>query len=153
MYFKWSSIILLCGDTMEAFLFVSRIRWEYLLSPINFGFFLGILTNAIWKEGKKYTNTNTVKEKSKFLPMTQISFSFFWILFIFLYSGSLLVINFIHISVYMSNPIAQFITPPPPPPAVFLPWCPYVSSLHLCLYFCPANRFICTIFLGSTYMR
>ena len=37
--------------------------------------------------------------------------------------------------------------PAPPLP----PWCPYVCSLHLCLYFCPANRFICTIFLGSTY--
>ena len=35
----------------------------------------------------------------------------------------------------------------------FPPWCPYVCSLHLCLYFCPANWFICTIFLGSTCMR
>ena len=41
----------------------------------------------------------------------------------------------------------------PHPTAVFPPWCPYVCSLHLCLNFCPANRFICTIFLGSTYMR
>ena len=39
------------------------------------------------------------------------------------------------------------------PPATFPPWCPYVCSLHLCLNFCPANWFICTIFLGSTYMR
>ena len=40
------------------------------------------------------------------------------ILLIFLYSRSLLVINFIHITVYMSIPISQFITPPPhtPPP-------------------------------------
>ena len=28
-----------------------------------------------------------------------------------------------------------------------------VHSFVLCLNFCPANRFICTIFLGSTYMR
>ena len=41
----------------------------------------------------------------------------------------------------------------PHPTAVFPPWCPYICSLHLCLNFCPANRFICTIFLGSTYMR
>uniref|UniRef100_A0A8C9AXY8 Voltage-dependent anion-selective channel protein 3 n=1 Tax=Phocoena sinus TaxID=42100 RepID=A0A8C9AXY8_PHOSS len=27
-----------------------------------------------------------------------------------------------------------------------------IRSLHLCLNFCPANLFICTIFLGSTYM-
>ena len=40
---------------------------------------------------------------------------FFWILFIFLYSRFLLVIHFIHISVYMSIPISQFITTPPPP--------------------------------------
>ena len=52
------------------------------------------------------------------------------------------VIHFIHISVYMSIPISQFITPPPHHP----PWYPYVCSLHLCLNFCPANRFICTIF-------
>ena len=70
-----------------------------------------------------------------------------FILFIFLYSGFILVIYFIHISVYMSIPTSHFI-----PPRHFPPWCPYVCSLHLCLCFCPANRFICTIFLGSTYM-
>ena len=63
-----------------------------------------------------------------------------------LYSRFLLVIYFIHISVYMSIPISQFIPPP-----TFPPWCPYVCSLHLCLYFCLANRFICTVFLDSTY--
>ena len=79
-------------------------------------------------------------------------FYFFEFYFIFLYSRFLLVIHFIHISVYMSIPISQFITPPPHPLAAFPPWCPYVCSLHLCLSFNPANRFICTIFLGSTYM-
>ena len=44
----------------------------------------------------------------------------------------------------MSISISQFI-PPPPAPRHFPRWCPYVCSLHLCLYFCPANRFICTI--------
>ena len=48
----------------------------------------------------------------------------------------------------MSIPLFQFIPLPTP---TFPPWCPYVCSLHLCLYFCPANWFICTIFLGSTY--
>ena len=76
------------------------------------------------------------------------TFIFFlnFIVFIFLYSRFLLVIHFIHISDYLSIPISQFITPPPPP-ATFPPWCPYVCSLHLCLNFCPANWFICTIFL------
>ena len=46
---------------------------------------------------------------------------FFLILFIFLYSRFLLVINFIHISVYVSIPISQFITPPPTSPATLPP--------------------------------
>ena len=33
----------------------------------------------------------------------------------------------------------------------FSPWYPYGSSLHLCLYFCLANKSICIIFLDSTY--
>ena len=40
-----------------------------------------------------------------------------------------------------------------PTPATFPPCFPYVCSLHLCLNFCAANWLICTIFLGSTYMR
>ena len=30
------------------------------------------------------------------------------------------------------------------------PWCPHVWPLRLCIYFCFANRFICTILLNST---
>ena len=56
-------------------------------------------------------------------------FEFYFIYF--LYSRFLLVIYFIHISVYMSIPISQFITPPPLP-ATFPPWCPYVCSLVVC---------------------
>ena len=85
--------------------------------------------------------------------------SCFFLLFHFLvffffymrYNLFLLVIYFIHISVYMSIPISQFI-PPPTRPA-FPPWYPFVYSLHLCLYFCLENGFICIIFLDSTYMR
>ena len=40
----------------------------------------------------------------------------FRILFIFLYSRFLLVIHFIHVSIYMSIPISQFIPPPRPTP-------------------------------------
>ena len=87
-----------------------------------------------------------------FFPYGLFFFFFNFILLIFLYSRFLLVIHFLHISVYMSIPISQFIPPPPPPPTC-PPWCPYVCSLHLCLYFCTANWFICTIFLGSTYVR
>ena len=52
-----------------------------------------------------------------------------------------LVIHFIHSSVYMSISISQFI-----PPLHFPPWCPYICSLRLCLYFCLANKIIYTIF-------
>ena len=53
----------------------------------------------------------------------------------------------------MSIPISQFIPPHPPPPARhFPPWCPYVCSLHLCL-FLPCKPVHLYIFLDSTYMR
>ena len=35
----------------------------------------------------------------------------------------------------------------------FSPWCPYICSLCLCLCFCFVNKFVCTIFLDSTYMH
>ena len=41
----------------------------------------------------------------------------------------------------MSIPISQFI-----PPSSIPPWCPYICSLCLCLYFCFANKMIYTIF-------
>ena len=56
-----------------------------------------------------------------------------FILFIFLYSRFLLVINFIHISVYMSIPIAQFITPPPRPPCGFPPLGVHTFVLYICV--------------------
>ena len=52
---------------------------------------------------------------------------------------------FTHISVYMSITVSQF-TPSSPI------WCPHICFLHLCLYFCLVNRFICTSFPGSSYM-
>ena len=78
---------------------------------------------------------------------------FIYLFIIIIWYRRLLVIHFIHICIYMSIPTSQFITPPQPPSAAFSPWCPYICSLHLCLNFCPANQFICTIILGSTYMR
>ena len=56
----------------------------------------------------------------------QNTLSYFFLIFKFyfiyiLYSRFLLVINFIHISVYMSIPITQFITPPYPTPHGFPP--------------------------------
>ena len=62
-----------------------------------------------------------------------------------LYSRFPLAIYFTHGSVFMSNLISQFIPSSPSP------LCPHIHSLHLRLYSCPENRFICTIFLDSTY--
>ena len=104
-------------------------------------------------QGLSFNKANTffTAFSRTFFSETGIFFEFY---FIFLYSRFLLVIYFIHISIYMSIPISQFIPPPPTtPPPPLPPWCPYVCSLHLCLYFCLANRFTCTIFLDSTYMR
>ena len=56
-----------------------------------------------------------------------LKFSFIY----FLYSRFLLVIYFIHISVYMSNPIPQF-NPPPPPPCHFLPGV-HTFVLYICV--------------------
>ena len=46
--------------------------------------------------------------------------------------------------------------PPNPPVHPVFPFpalCPHIFPRHLYLYFCSANRFICTIFLDSTYMH
>ena len=68
-----------------------------------------------------YSNYNYIiiliiimRSKSWMLFKIHNDFFLTFILFIFLYSRFLLVIHCIHISVYMSIPISQFITPPPP---------------------------------------
>ena len=50
----------------------------------------------------------------------------------FLYSRFLLVIYFIHISVYMSIPISQFIPPPPPAP-LLSPLGVHTFVLYICV--------------------
>ena len=73
--------------------------------------------------------------------------------FIFLYSRFLLVIYFIHISVYMSIPISQFI-PPPPPTLPLSPLGVHTFILYIWVSITALQTgFIHTTFLGSTYMR
>ena len=65
-----------------------------------------------------------------------------------LYSSFLLASYYTHGSGYMSVLLSQSAAPSPSP---------VVSTVHcsLCLhlYLCPVNRFICNIFLDSTYMN
>ena len=61
-----------------------------------------------------------------------------------LYSRFSLIIYFVH-----SSSVHMWIESP----NSALPlWYPYVCSPCLCLYFCFADRFICTVFLDSTYI-
>ena len=84
------------------------------------------------------------------LPLLHLFF-FFNLIFLFLkYSRFSLVIYFIHISVYMSVRISQFI---PPPRSLLSLLGVNTFVLYICVYFCLANQFICTIFLDSTYRR
>ena len=57
---------------------------------------------------------------------------FFLFQFTFLYSRFLLVIYFIHISVYMPLPISQFIPSPPPPPPLS-PLGAHMFVLYICV--------------------
>ena len=62
------------------------------------------------------------------------------------YNNLLPAICFTHSSVHMSSPVSQFIPSPVPAhvhPSIFL---------CLCLYSCPVDRSICTIFLDSICM-
>ena len=60
-----------------------------------------------------------------------------------------LAIYFTFGSVHMSMPVSHFV-PAYPSPSL----CPQVYSLRLCLYFCPAPKFVRTffLFLDSIYM-
>ena len=53
---------------------------------------------------------------------------------------------------YTQQCICQSQSPNHPTPP-YPPWCPYICSLHLCLYVCFADMLICIIFLDSIYKR
>ena len=59
-----------------------------------------------------------------------------------LYSSFPLTIYFTHHSVNMSILVSQFIHPSTYTPCA----CPHIFYLYQCLYSCPANSFICTLF-------
>ena len=67
--------------------------------------------------------------------LLKIFFDLNFILFIFI--QQVLIIYFIHISVYMSIPISQFITPPPPPPTPRFP-----ALVSICLFSTSGSLFL-----------
>ena len=83
------------------------------------------------------TLLNSLIRFNRLFLIESLGFSFFFeflnfILFIFLYCRFLLVIHFIHISVYMSIPISQFI-PSPPPPLPLSPLVVHTFVLYICV--------------------
>ena len=104
-----------------------------------------------------------VLSDSKLFQLTDsFFFSFSWGLFffnfkilfyLFFYTAGSYQLSILYILVYICQSQSPNSSYHHPYPATFPPWCPYVCSLNLCLCFCPANRFICTIFLGSTYVH
>ena len=86
-----------------------------------------------------------------------ISCFFFFLIFkfyLFFYTAGSYWLSILYILEYICQSQSPNSSHHHPTPQLLSPlWCPYVYSLHLCFNFCPANWFICTIFLGSTYMR
>ena len=125
------------------------------VNPLGQGLGLSLISHSTCHSDLQEALINSVDwlQSLTISPLKTFFYPVSFLFTFFLYSRFLLVIYFIHISVYMSTPISQFIPPPSPPPPAFPCWCPYICSLHLCLYFCLANQFICTIFLDSTYMH
>ena len=76
------------------------------------------------------------------------SFFFFILFYLFFYTAGSYYLSILYTSVYTCQSQSPNSSHHQPPTATFPPWCPYVCSLHLYLSFCPANWFICTIFLG-----
>ena len=52
----------------------------------------------------------------------------------------------VYVCAYVSILLSQFVPPSPPPP------CTHIRPLYPHLSSCPANRFICTIFLEDCYL-
>ena len=75
-----------------------------------------------------------------------------WVERLVLYSRFLLVIYFIHSTVYISIPISQFLLVIPISQFILFPPLAFIMfSLHLCLCFWFANKFICTSFLDTRF--
>ena len=136
---SWVHLVIHVFQGICTFHLCYHTHWHKVLPNINNSLFFWIPVESLL---------------SFIMIMAHFAFSFFFFEFYFIYffiQQVLISFHFIHISVYMSILISQFITQPPPP---LSPLGVHTFVLYICVsYFCPANRFICTIFLGSTYMH
>ena len=124
-------LLISCRDWEEAVLFLDDyiFYWSIVALYCHVSFFC----TAKWVS---YTYTYAPYFLD-FLPILLTTDH--WVEFSVLYSRFSLAIYFVHSinSVCRSIPISQFI-----PHLPFSLWYPYVCFLHLCLYFCFANKFI-----------
>ena len=132
--YTYTCCVLICSNMSDSF-------WPMDCSPPGFSIH-GIFQARIL-EWVAISYSDTYIQPLFFVFPSSLVTTEHWVGFPVLYSRFSLVIHFIS----MSMSISQFI-----PPIHFPPWCPYICSLCLCLYFWFANKFICTIFLDSTYM-
>ena len=104
------------------------------------------MSPALQKDSWPLSHWGSVTSVLHFLPI-QVT-SEYWAQFPVLYTGFSLVVSVLYIQcVCVSSPTSQFISAP----------LPRLVSIHFCFMslslFCFASRFICTIFLNSTYMH
>ena len=94
--------------------------------------FIQFISKSLCQSVMKPPAIRIPMEAFQFLLLELGIFLFFYF-FNFLYSRFLLVIPFIHISVYMSIPVSQFIPPPPPPPPAAYPLGVHTFVLFICV--------------------
>ena len=106
------------------------------------------------KDAYLRNNLTEPRLKRPQIAKTIFIYLFFWIFEFYFFIQQVLISYpfYTHQCIYV-NPNLPIHHTTTTPTTTFPLWCPYVCSLHLCHNLCPANRFICTIFLSSTYMR
>ena len=102
---------------------------------------------------KSYLGGHSTIPQTGWLKQQKFFFEFLnFILFIF-YTADSYQLSILYILVYICQSQSPNSSHQHHPPRQFPPLVSIRLFLHLCLYFCTANQFICTIFLSSTYMR
>ena len=107
--------------------------------------------NALSKVAKQINSKTGNKTVDSFC----VFLLFFWILFCLCFFIQQVLVGCLFytywcVCVGPGLPFHHTTTHPPPLPR-FPPWCPCVCSLHLCLYFCPANQTVDSLMIVLIY--